>query len=97
MRRAGKRDANQAEIVRALRACGVWVCDTAGVGSGFPDLLCWAHGRYHLLEIKDGRQRPSARKLTPAEAEFARGCPGPVHVVCDVEQALAAVGLRVAA
>lgn len=38
MRRAARTDANQVEIVSALRAIGCSVSDTSGVGGGFPDL-----------------------------------------------------------
>ena len=97
MRRAAKRDANHGSIVLALRKCGVWVFDTANLGGGFPDLLCWARGRFTLLEVKDGAKPPSARKLTDDERAFFDNCPGPVHVVTSVEEALAAVGLKEAA
>jgi hypothetical protein len=97
MRRAPRKDANHAEVVAALRAAGVWVCDTAGVGNGFPDLLVWARGRFHLLEVKDGRKPASQRKLTPDEVAWIRNCPGVVHVVCCAEDALRAVGLNVEA
>jgi hypothetical protein len=80
-----------------LRAVGAWVCSTAGLGQGFPDLLVWFRGRYHLLEVKDGAKAPSERRLTPAEALFHAACPGPVHVVLDWRQALTAIGAKVSA
>jgi hypothetical protein len=86
-------DANQTEIVTALRCAGAWVYSTAALGGGFPDLLCYARGMFFLLEVKDGNKPPSARKLTEAEAAFVSSCPGPVHVVCSVSQALIAIGL----
>lgn len=50
MRRARARDANEREIVTALRAAGASVTrlDDAGV----PDLLVGYHGRTWLLEVK---------------------------------------------
>jgi hypothetical protein len=68
MRRAAKRDANHAEVVDALRASGCGVVDLAAVGAGVPDLLVcaptWPHTT-SLVEVKDGRKPPSARRLTP--------------------------------
>lgn len=98
MRRAAKRDANHASVRDALRKAGLWVCDTAAMGNGFPDLLAWRKTTgFVLLEVKDGTLPPSARKLTEAEADFFDSCPGPVHVVNSVEEAFAALGLKVAA
>jgi len=96
MRRAAKVDANHAEIVATLRAAGCWVLDLSAVGRGCPDLL--VHGPVHnwdfkLIEIKDGRKVPSARKLTPDQIKFHAGCRGPVVVVTSVDEALAAFGL----
>ena len=52
-------------------------------------------GVLHLVEIKDGRKRPSARRTTPAEdttiARFRRvGCP--VLVVTNEDELLKAIG-----
>lgn len=96
MRRAAKVDANQAEIVLALRDAGCWVLDLSAVGQGCPDLL--VHGPVHpwhlvLLEIKDGSKPPSARKLTPDQIKFHAGCNAPLVVVTNVKEALAAVGI----
>lgn len=97
MRRPAKVDANHPQIVAALRAAGCWVMDLSAVGKGCPDLL--VHGPVHswdfkLLEVKDGSKPPSARKLTPAQIEFHAGCRGPVVVVKDVPEALAAMGIH---
>jgi Holliday junction resolvase len=70
MRRAARVDANHAEITHALRQCGWTVHDTSGVGGGFPDLVVGKAGRLVLVEIKDGAKKPSARRLTKAEALF---------------------------
>ena len=70
MRRAARVDANHAEITHALRQCGWVVHDTSGVGGGFPDLVVGKAGRLVLVEIKDGAKKPSARRLTKAEAAF---------------------------
>ena len=70
MRRAARVDANHAGITSTLRQCGWVVHDTSGVGGGFPDLVIAKAGRLVLVEIKDGAKKPSARRLTKAEAAF---------------------------
>ncbi len=69
MRRAARVDANQEQIVSALRACGAYV-RIITQGEGIPDLLGAYRGHTLLVEVKDGRKPPSARKLTPAEEKF---------------------------
>lgn len=96
MRRAAKRDDNHAEIVSALRMAGCGVLDLAAVGNGCPDLL--AHPpvfpwRMALLEIKDSRKPPSARKLTPEQVRFHAEWKGPLFVVTTPAEALEAMGL----
>jgi hypothetical protein len=98
VRRAAKVDANQAEIVKALRDAGCGVLDLSGVGDGCPDLLVHpptfpACRIGVLLEVKDGAKPPSARKLTPAQLKFHAAWKGYVFVVENIEQALQAVGL----
>lgn len=91
MRRAAKRDANHAEIVKALRAIGVMVLDLGAVGNGCPDLLVGCHGRLTLLEIKDGDKCPSARALTEDQVKFHRewlAAGLPVFTVESVESAI---------
>ena len=60
-----KRDGNEAAILAALRGLGVWHRQLDRT-SGFDLLLCW-RGQSWIVEIKDGSQPPSARKLTPNE------------------------------
>ena len=69
MRRAARVDANQEQVVSALRACGATV-RIVTQGDGLPDLLVGYRGYTLLLELKDGTKPPSARKLTPAEEKF---------------------------
>ena len=97
MRRAARVDANHREIIATLRAAGCVVHDTSRQGGGFPDAIAASpRGRLVMLEIKDGDKPPSARKLTEAEAEFHRTWGDHVAVVCSPEEALAAVGVRIA-
>ena len=87
-RRAARVDANQAEIVRDLRAIGCSVAITSTVGDGFPDLVVGISNLNYLVEIKDGSKPPSARKLTPAQVDFHRDWRGSVHVITGRTQAL---------
>ena len=92
MRRAARIDANQGEIVSALRSVGALVQPLSEVGKGVPDLLVGIHGRLLLLECKDGAKPPSERRLTPEQEAWHAAWAGfPVWVVTDVEQALGKV------
>jgi len=91
MRRAARVDENQSDIVAALRAVGATV-RVISQGDGIPDLLVGFMGKTILLEVKDGKKPPSARKLTPAEQKFFdewRG--GSLAIVNTVDEAIAAV------
>lgn len=69
-------DANHTEIIGALRQCGFAVHDTSAVGKGFPDCVAYRPREGVLLvEIKDGRKPPSARRLTRSEETFASRFP----------------------
>ena len=52
MRVRGRKDAEHAEIARALVAAGCTVCDTSALGGGFPDLVVGRNGATYLLEVK---------------------------------------------
>jgi hypothetical protein len=91
MRRAAKVDANQAEIVEALRAIGCTVQLLHMVGQGCPDLLVGYRGHNWLLEVKDGNKPPSRRRLTDDEQEWFNEWNGTAVVVNSVEEAIAAV------
>lgn len=87
--RAAKIDANQNEIVNALRDIGCSVQSLAAVGKGVPDLLVANHrGELFLMEIKDGSKPPSARKLTPDQVKWHDNWNSEIHVVLTVEQAI---------
>ena len=70
MRYAARVDANQIQVVSALRAAGAKVQDLSAVGKGVPDLLCKYQGSFYLIEVKDGQKPPSARKLTPDQVKW---------------------------
>lgn len=91
--KAAKVDANQAEIVRVLRDCGVSVQSLHDVGKGVPDLLCGYRGQNFLLEIKDGSKVPSARLLTPQQQDWHEAWRGQKAIAETPEQALRVLGL----
>lgn len=95
-RQAAKRDANEPEIIAALKAAGCSVQQLSG--KGVPDLLvgCPVMGRnyiFHdqlinlLMEVK----APKA-KLTEDQATWHSEWLGQVIIVRSIEDALAAVG-----
>lgn len=87
MRRAARRDSNEQEIIEALRSRGVFVKQINDEGAF--DLLCNHLGKTILLEVKDGKKPPSARRLSPAEQGFHDGWPGDnLHIVVSVDDAL---------
>ena len=90
MRRAAKVDANQREVVAALRDAGATVQLLHAVGEGCPDLLVGYRGKNYLLEVKDGRKPPSAQKLTPPQEIWHRDWR---VVVNSREAALGAIGM----
>lgn len=88
MRRAARVDANQEQIVSALRACGATV-RVVTQGDGIPDLLVGYRGHTILMEVKDGRKPPSARKLTEEEEKFFMNWTGGMlAIVNSVDEAL---------
>lgn len=89
--RAAKIDANQPEIVKALRQAGASVQHLHSVGAGCPDLLCAVAGRTFLVEVKDGSKPLSAQKLTPDQVEWHAGWKSQVHVVNSIDAAIAVV------
>lgn len=90
-RRAARVDANQKEIVLALRKAGYSVTPVHTVGDGFPDLAVGKYGRTWLVEIKDGAKPPSKRKLTPDEEKWHLNWQGaaivgtsPEDIICQI-------------
>jgi hypothetical protein len=89
MRYANRIDANQNNIVEALRKAGAYV-RIISQGDGIPDLLVAYKGYTILMEVKDGDKVPSARKLTDAEQKFFDEWTGGMLVVVNsVEESLA--------
>ena len=86
IRRAARVDANQAQIVSALRAAGayVWII-------GLPvDLLVGYEGKTYLVEIKDGPKKT----LTRLQQDFfGNWCGGGLHRIDNAEEALRLIGV----
>lgn len=91
MRYGAKIDANQPEIVAALRKAGCTVQHLHAVGKGCPDLLCALNGATFLIEVKDGAKPLSKQALTPDQATWHAGWGARVHVVNSVASALEVV------
>jgi hypothetical protein len=87
VRRYGKPDSTQAEIVAAAKALGASVAVTTAVGRGFPDLIVGYRGQTLLVEVKSptGALRPSQM----AFRETWRG--GPFVVIESANGLLAAL------
>ena len=80
-------DANQAEIIAALRQVACVVQDLHLVGHGCPDLLVSRQGHIWLIECKGIDPR-----LTPDERKWHASWAGPVYIARTVEDALRIVG-----
>ena len=87
--RGHRTDANQTAIVETLRQCGATVQPLHQVGSGCPDLLVGFGGKNLLLEVKNGANRPSKRKLTPDQIQWHERWRGRVAVVESPQAAIA--------
>lgn len=85
--RAARVDANQTQVVSALRAAGCSVQSLARIGAGCPDILCAKDGQMWLMEIKSGKG-----KTNDLQKRWHIEWNAPVHVVYDAEQALKVVG-----
>lgn len=86
-RAAARKDANQPEIVRGLRAIGASVHPISG--KDIPDLLVGWKGKTFLLEVKGPKG-----KLKPGQFLFHTTWPGgPCEVVRSVDEALAVLGI----
>ena len=83
-----KVDANQSEIVDALRSIGCLITDMSAVGRGFPDLLISFRGRLFLLEIKNPKAHGKLNKL---QQEWHANWQGQAAVVHSIEEALQVV------
>lgn len=88
MRTKSRVDANQEEIIKALRGAYASVQPIHTVGAGVPDLLVGYRGKNFLFEIKDGNKYKSHQKLTPHQEKWHEEWRGQVVVVNSVRDAL---------
>lgn len=88
MRNAARSDANQVEVMAALRKVGASVFSLHRVGQGCADLLVGFRGRTYLIEVK-----AKNGVLTPSQVKFIDSWTGDlVHVVRNIDGALRAIG-----
>jgi hypothetical protein len=79
-------DANQGEIVAALRAMGAHCQDLHNVGQGCPDILVGFRQRNYLFEIK----APNGR-LTIQESMWRLKWDGQVDTIKTADEAIAVI------
>jgi len=82
-------DANQADIVATFKAAGATVQHLHMVGKGCPDLLVGYRGVNYVVEVKDGRNKPSRQRLTDDEDAWHAAWRGQVCIVRSVDEAVA--------
>jgi hypothetical protein len=90
MRLANRRDANEKEIIAALRAHGAYAHHSA-----IFDLMVAYKGIWYVCEVKDGSKPPSKQKLTEKEEKdiIEIDNRGKVHLVASIEDALEMIGV----
>jgi hypothetical protein len=86
--RFGKVDANQGQIVDALRAIGVSVQSLASIGKGCPDLIAAKGDKCWVIEVKGPKG-----SLTPDQEKWIGNWRGVVHIIRTVDEALKLVGV----
>lgn len=85
--KAARVDANQTQIVSALRSAGASVQSLARIGSGCPDILAAKGGQMWLMEIKSGKG-----KTNEVQDKWHISWNAPVHVVYGPDEALRVIG-----
>jgi hypothetical protein len=83
--RARKVDANQREIVQALRQAGWHVTDLSAVGGGVPDLLATQFGQAHLVEVKTGERK---YYFTQPQLDYQVACKANIFVIRDIKDVI---------
>lgn len=84
-------DKNQPEIVRTFRQLGCTVEHLHAKGQGCPDLLVGVAGLNLVVEVKDGKKPPSARKLTRFQEWWFLTWQGQRCVIKSTDEAAALV------
>ena len=88
MRRAAKRDANETEIIKALRQIGATVQPISE--NDTPDLLVGYQGINYLMEVKTAKG-----KLRTGQIEWHDNWRGQTSVVRSVDDAFAILGISI--
>jgi hypothetical protein len=91
-RRGCRQDANQSDIVEALRKVGASVYDASPMGNGFPDLIIGFRKKNYLLEVKNPASGYGRSKLAGQQAAFHATWQGCAAVVRTAEEALQVIG-----
>ena len=91
MRKQGRIDTNQREIMQALRDIGASVEVLSGVGHGCPDLLVGYQGTNYLLECKS----PKGKATSDQCYWMARWNGKLPDFVRTVDEAFKAIGAKV--
>ena len=86
-RRARRTDGNHSEIAEAFEKAGCSVHRT----NGDWDLTVGYGGLTLLIEVKDGKKPPSARKLTPNEKKFHNTWTGGIYLITCTADVLSAI------
>jgi hypothetical protein len=95
VRTASRKDANHNEIKKALEKVGAYVIDTHQLKNAF-DMIVNFRGKSYIVEIKDGKKSPSARKLSEGEqicADKLNNVGVKYHIVESVDEAMQLIGI----
>lgn len=87
--RARSTDANQADIISALRDVGASVRTLQMEASGLPDLLVGYRGRNYLVEVKT-----EEGTRTPDQIDFWETWQGQTAICRTIAEALAVLGIE---
>ncbi len=91
MPRHARRDSNESEIVRHLRAIGAQVYRLSA--PGMPDLLVNFHGQTYFMEDKTRKGKLTGLQV----ATFSDWAGSEIYVVRSVDEALTVLGAAVTA
>lgn len=92
--RAKRIDDNQNHVVKLLRKIpGISVAITSSLGQGFPDFIIGYNLENYMIELKDEKKPPSARKLTPDEVKFRDNWFGQYAVCKNLDEIFEVLGI----
>lgn len=87
-RYCGRIDANQPEIVDAIRELGASVMVASNFGNGFPDLIVGVPLNTLLIEVKNPAGDYGRRGLNKLQKAFHASWPGPIYMARSVAEAM---------